>query len=336
MARSTRSNPTTDAPASTAAGDSSTVPMALFMPLAAPQLKSTSHAALVQWRKLRSEYEDEVAMRCNNDPTKMAEVIVSVKKSFDKRLLTAWCDFEWDVDVNNVTDDFILAKIDDIIASVKNNAVPDVAALFKENVVMDMRESDVKERVMQFFVRSREFIDEQGWQAFFTGNEGVRLKCKLLIEALEPRSLREEVSAVVKYQARIAKEDEKELFKLILEKALDQDRDFQRRKRSRGRDPGESKRKEKQTQSSTNQPPAKYRKVEHGGKSTKKDSKASNNQVQKKSAVKRDKTPPTGGCLKCKGDHWLVHCPTASSDEKKDLLRKMHERRDNKRANDNA
>eukprot|EP00644_Phytophthora_capsici_P018275 jgi/Phyca11/127385/e_gw1.68.172.1 len=115
MTRSTRSNLTTDAPANTAAGDSSTVPMTLFMPLAAPQLKSTSHAALVQWRKLRSEYEDEVAMRCKNDPTKMAEVLVSVKKSFDKRLLTAWCDFEWDVDVANVTDDFILAKIDEII-----------------------------------------------------------------------------------------------------------------------------------------------------------------------------------------------------------------------------
>ncbi|KAF4027454.1 hypothetical protein GN244_ATG20933 [Phytophthora infestans] len=101
-------------------------------------------------------------MRCKKDPTKMAEVLVSVKKSFDKRLLAAWCDFEWDVDVANVTDDFILAKIDEIIASVKNNAVPDVAALFKENVVMDIKESDVKERVMQFFVRSREFIDEQG------------------------------------------------------------------------------------------------------------------------------------------------------------------------------
>lgn len=119
---------------------------------------------------------------------------------------------------------------------------------------------------------------------FFTGNEGVRLKCKLLIEALEPRSLREEVSAVVKYQARTAKEDEKELFKLILENAFEQDRDFQRRKRSRGRAPSESTRKERQTQSNTNQPPAKYRKVEHGGKPIRKDISASNKQGQKKSA----------------------------------------------------
>jgi hypothetical protein len=227
MTRLTRSNTTTPAPSGTPSSESSTVPMTLFMPLAAPQLNSTSHAALVQWRKLRSEYEDEVAMRCKNDAAKMAEIIVSVMKSFDKPILTAWCDFEWDTDVVTVTDEFILAKIDEIIASIKNNSVPDVAALFKENVVMDMGESDVKERVMQVFVRSREFIGEQGWQGFFTGKEGVRLKCKLLVESIEPHSLREEVSAIVKYQVRTAKEDEKELFKLILEKSFDQDRDFQ-------------------------------------------------------------------------------------------------------------
>ncbi|ETL88525.1 hypothetical protein L917_12400, partial [Phytophthora nicotianae] len=82
--------------------------------------------------------------------------------------------------------------------------------------------------------------------------------------------------------------------------AFEQDRDFQRRKRSHGRDPSESKRKEKETQSTTNQSPAKYRKIEHGGEPTKKSISASNKQGQKKSAVN---TSPTGGCLKCKGDH---------------------------------
>eukprot|EP00644_Phytophthora_capsici_P008889 jgi/Phyca11/102258/e_gw1.6.1020.1 len=151
MTRATRSNPTLPATTTTDSSGSSTVPVALFMPLAAPQLKSTSHASLVQWRKLRREYEAEVAMRCNNDADKMAEVLVSVKKSFDT--------------------DFLLYGI---ISSVKNNSVPDVAALFKENVTIDMTESDVKERIMQFFARSREFVEEQGWQEFFTGNEGIR------------------------------------------------------------------------------------------------------------------------------------------------------------------
>jgi hypothetical protein len=109
---------------------------------------------------------DEVAMRCKNNAPNMAEVLVGVKKSFDKRLLTAGCDFEWDTDVATVTDEFILAKIDEIISFVKNKSVPDVAALLKENVVMDMGESDVKERVMQVFVRSRESSMNEGGKAF--------------------------------------------------------------------------------------------------------------------------------------------------------------------------
>ncbi|KAG6610911.1 uncharacterized protein IUM83_08079 [Phytophthora cinnamomi] len=138
MTSSTRSNPTAPAPATSDPAGTSTMPMARFMPLATPHLKSTSHAALVQWWKLRREYEDEVAMRCSNDTDKMAEVLVSVKKSLNKRLLEVWCEFDWGVDITTVTDEFILSKIDEIILFVKDNSVPDVAALFKANVVVDM------------------------------------------------------------------------------------------------------------------------------------------------------------------------------------------------------
>ncbi|KAF1775285.1 hypothetical protein GQ600_4443 [Phytophthora cactorum] len=266
----------------------------------------TSHAAHVQWRKLRREYEDEVAMRCQNDTEKMADVLVSVKKSFDKRVLEVWCEFDWSVDIDTVSDEFILEKIDEIISSAKNNSVPDVAALFKKNVVIDMNKSDVKER------------------EFFTGKEGMRLKCKLLVESLEPRSLREEVATIIKYQSRLAKESEKDLFKLILEKAIEQDRDFQRRKRSRGKDQNDRERKENQLDVEVDHPRSKYRKFERGGKQSKKDR---SNQGQMKSGRREVKTPPTGGCLKWKGDHWLVHSPTATADEMKELLKEMHERR---------
>ncbi|KAE9280453.1 hypothetical protein PR003_g27956 [Phytophthora rubi] len=292
MPVSTRSNPTPSAPTTTDTSGTSTVPMALFMPLAAPQLKSTSHAALVQWRKLRREYEDEVAMRCNNDAKKMAEVLVSVKKSFNKRLLEVWCEFDWDVDIETVSDKFILKKVDEIISSVKNNSVPDVVAVFKENVTMEMAENDVKERVMQFFARS---------------------------------SLRDEVATIIKYQARSAKQNEKELFKLILTKALEQDRDFQRRKRSRSKDQSERKVKANVQDGESFQPRSKYRKVERGGGKQP----ARPAPKQQNTGKKGNSNPPTGGCLHCKGDHWLVRCPTATDDEKKELLRKMHERRDN-------
>ncbi|GMF36346.1 unnamed protein product [Phytophthora fragariaefolia] len=284
MTRLTRSNPNAPASAASNPAGTSTVPMTPFMPLAAPQLKSTSHAALVQWRKLRREYEDEVPMRCSNDTAKMVEVLVSVNKSLNKRLLEVWCEFDWGVDITTVTDEFILSKIDEIILSVKNNSVPDVAALFKVNVV-----------------------------------------CKLLVESLQPRGLREEVATTVKYQARSAKEDEKKLFKVILTKALEQDRDFHRRKRSRSKDQGERKRNDTNIHGGDSvQHRSKYRKVErNGGRQTGKGGAAKQNPGKRATS-----SAPTGGCLKCKADHWLVHCLAASVDEKKELLQKTHERRD--------
>ncbi|OWZ16643.1 hypothetical protein PHMEG_0009541 [Phytophthora megakarya] len=41
---------------------------------------------------------------------------------------------------------------------------------------------------------------------------------------------------------------------------------------------------------------------------------------------------PEGGCLKCKGDHWLVRCPEATQEEKVTLLRQQHERRNRVKA----
>ncbi|OWY95927.1 hypothetical protein PHMEG_00033935, partial [Phytophthora megakarya] len=115
------------------------------------------------------------------------------------------------------------------------------------------------------------------------------------------------------------------LFRLILEKALDQDRVFQRRKCSRGKNTSETRRKDNQSDSNNGQPRTKYRKVERGDKPAAKNNGSRANQAQKR-PEKRNTTPPTGGCLKCKGDHWLIHCKEASGDEKKELLRQMHER----------
>lgn len=59
------------------------------------------------------------------------------------------------------------------------------------------------------------------------------MKCKLFVASIEPQALREEVEAILALQNRAARSDEKVLFKIILEKALEHERDFQRRKRQR-------------------------------------------------------------------------------------------------------
>ncbi|ETP50476.1 hypothetical protein F442_04380 [Phytophthora nicotianae P10297] len=91
-------------------------------------------------------------------------------------------------------------------------------------------ESDVRERVAQYFRSIRQVIEENGWCKFFIDQEGLKLKCKLLVASLEPQALREEIESILAYQNRTARSDEKVLFKTILEKALEHGRDFQRLK----------------------------------------------------------------------------------------------------------
>ena len=149
---------------------------------------------------------------------------------------------------------------------------------------------------------------------------------------MEPPTLRDEFATTVKYQARSANQDEKVLFKLILEKALEEDRDFQRRKRSRPKDQDDQNKKGMRTSDECDHPRYKFRKVDNGAMPMRKRTGIIPKQDgHLKYARKESSGPPAGGCLKFKGNQWLIQCPTATSDEKKDLLRRMHQRRDEKR-----
>ncbi|POM57661.1 Hypothetical protein PHPALM_37796 [Phytophthora palmivora] len=64
-------------------------------------VESTSHAALVEWKRRRKEYENEVAGRCSRDPERIAKMTTSVANSFSYSLLEVLCDLEWGLDNAN-------------------------------------------------------------------------------------------------------------------------------------------------------------------------------------------------------------------------------------------
>ncbi|KAI9984773.1 hypothetical protein PInf_006232 [Phytophthora infestans] len=107
-----------------------------------------------------------------------------VCSSFEPRLLEV---------LEDLTNELLLGKIDAIFATVKNNTVPSVAFVFKDAVRMNLQETDVRERVVQYFRSSRQVIKEHCWFKFFIGQEVLKLKYKLLVASLEPQALREEI-----------------------------------------------------------------------------------------------------------------------------------------------
>ncbi|ETP29424.1 hypothetical protein F442_21422, partial [Phytophthora nicotianae P10297] len=208
----------------------------ILTPVLAPEITSTSHAALVKWRKERTVYEDIMRARCQTSKEDFDAVTRSVKDSFDRKLLETWCRLRWQIAVDDVDDDRLRTEIDGIINSVKNHTLPDVQALFKKNLHLNLKESDISERVLQYFISCEHIIEEHGLHACFESEAGLKEKCSLLINSITPEALKEEVKNALRYQSPGAKSDEYQLHNLILEKAFEQDREFRRSKRKRGSD----------------------------------------------------------------------------------------------------
>ncbi|OWZ01511.1 hypothetical protein PHMEG_00027079, partial [Phytophthora megakarya] len=97
----------------------------------------------------------------------------------------------------------------------------------------NLKESDVSERVLQYFMPCDRIIEEHGLHSWFDSDVGSKEKCSLLINSIAPDVLQEEVKNALRYQAPGAKNDERKLHDLILLKALEHDRDFCRSKRKR-------------------------------------------------------------------------------------------------------
>ncbi|OWY99040.1 hypothetical protein PHMEG_00030034 [Phytophthora megakarya] len=197
-----------------------------------------SHSALIQWKKARSEYEESVKARSKGDAELYRQLVETVKSTMDEKLLTALCMYRWrGVSRDQVTDDRILAEIETIVQSVKNDNLPDVDRLFGKELRLDMTESDVNERVLKYFMLCNQLIEEHGLVTCFDGDHGSKEKCKLLVESLAPAELKQDVKNALRFRAPAARHDEIKLYDLILEKALEQDRDFRRRKRVRYNEP---------------------------------------------------------------------------------------------------
>eukprot|EP00644_Phytophthora_capsici_P010180 jgi/Phyca11/50748/gw1.41.315.1 len=119
-----------------------------------------------------------------------------------------------------------MEAIQGVVATVKNGLIPNIPAFFKKELKLDLTQSDVSERILQYFRLFRQLVEEEGLEGCFSGNEGAKEKCKLLVASIEPATLRDNIKSIIKYQNRAAGENERELFDLVVKMALEQDREY--------------------------------------------------------------------------------------------------------------
>ncbi|DBA05091.1 TPA: hypothetical protein N0F65_000779 [Lagenidium giganteum] len=172
----------------------------MYTPIIPPKLTRIAHPALVQWKKVRVEYEAPMTARCKVAGEDPNSVLVSVKNSFDHQLLSV-----------------------ETIASVKNDTIPDIDRLFEKELEIDLRETDVEAQITKYFQCCEEVIQENGLSSIFADADGVKEKRKLLKRSLEPDEFRAEVDLQQRFAAKHTKMCDVALFELVLAKAKKQD-----------------------------------------------------------------------------------------------------------------
>ncbi|KAE9013051.1 hypothetical protein PR002_g14627, partial [Phytophthora rubi] len=275
-----------------------------------PWVKDISHASLMQWKKKRHEYEDAISARCSASGEDISKALMTVKSTFDHALLKMLCKYDWEVPFESITEERILTEIDKIVNNVKNGSIVNIDALFDDELRMDLHESDVHARVVNYFKLCEDIISRNGLQTTFGTSMGITHKCTILRKHLQPTALRDE---------------------LVKEKALEQEKVFRsvaNRKRLQQQPKQENKTRHGERRANG----------KHDSDRTAVTSKSWGNKrkVQSETSTEHNverpqttgslrtatKSKPRGGCFNCGKDHWLSECPYIDEAEKEAILAK--------------
>ncbi|POM71698.1 Hypothetical protein PHPALM_11701 [Phytophthora palmivora] len=151
--------------------------------------------------------------------------------------------FEWGTAIEEVTEDRIRSELINIIRIVMNDVIADVNALFDQGLKVDLRETDVNGRVINYFILCDVIILQNGLSSMFSTPNGIKEKCKFLKQYLEPGALRDAVDTHRRLVDSSSKTDEQALYQLVKDKVLEQEKVFRllaKRKQHPGEGSGKS------------------------------------------------------------------------------------------------
>ncbi|OWZ12192.1 LOW QUALITY PROTEIN: hypothetical protein PHMEG_00014683 [Phytophthora megakarya] len=285
-----------------------------------PCVTDVSYSALVKWKRERQEYEDAIDARCSATDEDKLKVLRSIKNSFNRSLLKPLCKFEWGMTIEEVTEERIRSELYKIIGSVMNDDIIDVELLFDQELKMDLREADVKARVINYFMLCDDIILGNGLSNTFSTPNGIKAKCKFLKQYLEPVALRDAVDTHHCLVDSSSKTDERVLYQLVKDKALEQEKVF-RLLSKRKQHPGEGSSKPRREARKGQRPGTNQNnniRVVRNDAGEHRNIAATSKTGQKPGT--NSKSKPRTGCFHCGKDHWLSQCPDLDGAAKETLL----------------
>ncbi|KAG6603019.1 uncharacterized protein IUM83_06828 [Phytophthora cinnamomi] len=159
----------------------------------------------------------------------LTRALATVKDGFDPKLLEAVSLYELQTTVDEVTEDQLVTLIYDRTSNDMNEFVPDLNGFFRKHLKMDLKEVDIDARVLKYYRDFSELIEQHGFGRLLgvglpsdsTFGDRMKLRCKILLDNMEPQLLRDDVR-YVQYRCRSAKKNDFELFRIIKERARTQ------------------------------------------------------------------------------------------------------------------
>ncbi|KAF4131896.1 hypothetical protein GN958_ATG18929 [Phytophthora infestans] len=156
----------------------------------------------------------------------LSKALRSIKNTFNRNLLKTLCKLEWSTTIEEVSEERIQFELDNIIGNVMNGDIIDIDALFDQELKMDLREADVKARVINYFMLCDDIILQHELSSSFSTPNGIKEKCKFLKQYLEPAALRDSIDTHHRLVDNFSKTDEQALYRLVKDKALEQEKVF--------------------------------------------------------------------------------------------------------------
>ncbi|KAG4040048.1 hypothetical protein PC123_g24409 [Phytophthora cactorum] len=174
------------------------IPVPVFGPAIPPTIRSISHETLVNWERRQREDEAKMKARCSDYGENYDLVTQSIKGSFDADLHEAFFILRLRKEVDDVTEEKVIAQTQTLLVKVNNDDLVDIKALFQKELEMDLKETDVDARVLTYFQRFKKVVKENGFEEIFHGADGEKEMCKRLVSCLAPPVLKADVKIAVR------------------------------------------------------------------------------------------------------------------------------------------
>jgi hypothetical protein len=207
--------------------------------IAPPRWMDKNRDELRAFKEEWEKYLVDVAAYADKAGIECAKLVQSVRHVIPQKTLRSPARFELKVELENLTNDMILAWIDSELDSTAVTVACAEADL-KKRLRMDLKIKDASTRVRAYWTRAEDLVQDNGYAKVIGSiTDENAMFCGILIDGVQPEALRRELDANLRLAVnKAAKRDAVELYDLVKRLAIEQQREHDKLRMDAGKSNG--------------------------------------------------------------------------------------------------